>query len=164
MTHIRNLTAALIAGAMYIAVVLSPVSTAGAAPARAACSLLTQAQVGAVLGVSVAAGQPFMPGDTGQCMWSQLGRPAPSERRVLLFLQEPLFHDGGKKPLAGSGITIAPATGIGDDAYFDTTPGQGIGLHVKKGSAAFTVRVYGFPEDQIRTKERTLAQNILTKL
>jgi hypothetical protein len=154
----------LIAGTMCLAVFLSPISVAGATPTGAACSLLTPAQVGAVLGVSVAAGQPMAAGSSSPCMWSQLGRPAPSEKRVLVFLQEPSAHAAGKKPLEGLGITITPVKGIGDDAYLNTTPGQGTSLSVKKGAVAFIVSVYGFPEDQIRAKERTLAQNILTKL
>jgi len=37
-------------------------------------------------------------------------------------------------------------------------------LSIKKGSFAFKVRVYGFPPDQIKEKEKTLAQQVLAKL
>jgi hypothetical protein len=55
-------------------------------------------------------------------------------------------------------------SGVGDDALYVTTPGIGTGLIFKKGDSAFDVRVYGFGDDEIKTKEETLAQDILAKL
>ena len=37
-------------------------------------------------------------------------------------------------------------------------------LVVKKGDTAFDLRVYGFPVDEIKAKEKTLAADILGKL
>ena len=51
---------------------------------------------------------------------------------------------------------------LGDDALYITT--LGIGLNVKKGDTAFTIRVYGFPKDQMQAKEKTLALDALSKL
>jgi hypothetical protein len=39
-----------------------------------------------------------------------------------------------------------------------------IQLYVKKGSFFFKVRVLGFPAEQIKAKEKTLALDVLKKL
>jgi hypothetical protein len=55
----------------------------------------------------------------------------------------------------GSGehvIAAVPST------CYVTTPALGIGLNVKKGGSAFQIRVYGFPVEQIKTIEKTLAE------
>jgi hypothetical protein len=67
-----------------------------------------------------------------------------------------------KTPLQG--ITETQAPGLGDDAHYMTTPGFGTGLSVKKGSFAFKIRVYGFPDDVLKQKEKALAQQVLAKL
>ena len=68
----------------------------------------------------------------------------------------------GKTPVKG--ITKEPTNGVGDDAYYITTPGFGTGQGVKKGDSALQIRVYGFSLDQIKTIEKTLAQQALTKI
>jgi hypothetical protein len=70
--------------------------------------------------------------------------------------------NNGKAPVLG--IPKTPLSGIGDDAYYVTTRGLGTGLDVKKGNCVFQIRVYGFPEDQIKAMEKTLAQDALAKL
>jgi hypothetical protein len=67
-----------------------------------------------------------------------------------------------KTPLKGIVETQAP--GLGDDAHYMTTPGLGTGLSVKKGNFAFKIRVYGFPDETLKQKERDLAQEVLAKL
>jgi hypothetical protein len=62
------------------------------------------------------------------------------------------------------GITKTPVSGVGDDAISITTPGMGTGLTFRKGASALDVRVYGFPLDQIKAKEETLARGIIAKL
>jgi len=68
----------------------------------------------------------------------------------------------GKTPFKG--ITKEPTNGVGDDAYYITTPGFGTGLSVKKGDSALQIRLYGFPLDQIKAIEKTLAQQALSKI
>jgi hypothetical protein len=51
-----------------------------------------------------------------------------------------------------------------DDAFYITTPGIGTALMIKKGSSVIQMRVYGFPVDQIKEKEKTLAQDAVPKL
>jgi hypothetical protein len=62
------------------------------------------------------------------------------------------------------GITKTPVSGVGDDAVSVTTPGVGTGLIFRKGASAFDVRVYGFPLDEIKAKEKTLALDLIAKL
>jgi len=62
------------------------------------------------------------------------------------------------------GITKTPVSGIGDDALYITTPGVGTALTIKKGSSVIQIRIYGFPVDEIKEKEKALAQDALPKL
>jgi hypothetical protein len=57
-------------------------------------------------------------------------------------------------------MSLTPASGIGDEAYFTPT------LWVKKGNVAFELFITGLdlPTDQVRVKLKTLALQILSKL
>ena len=132
-----------------------------AAPAVDPCSLLTAAQVGDVLGLSVGPGQKVA---AKLCQWSAPGQATgPNGKKVLLTLQDERAFTYAKMPV-GHGITKTPVTGIGDDAVYGTTPGLGTTLAVKKGTVAFVVHVTGFSEDEIKAKEKTLALEIIPKL
>jgi hypothetical protein len=130
------------------------------------CSLLTPAQVSAVLGVNVGEGQH--PAST-LCEWSVPGQSGPGTKRVTVTIQDPRAFEYAKMPVGG-GITKTPASGIGDDAVYGTTPKFAAVLTVKKGDVVFVVRVYGFPIDpgkpldDVQAKEKTLALEILSKL
>jgi len=140
-----------------------------AASATDACSLLTEARVSAVLGVSVGAGQHIAANNSLICGWSQAGSTTPSSKRVVVDI---LAAIGSAKPVDRfntsktpvEGITKTPVTGIGDDAFYITTPGIGTALMIMKGSSVIQIRVYGFPVDEIKEKEKTLAQDALPKL
>jgi hypothetical protein len=70
--------------------------------------------------------------------------------------------NAGKKGMAG--VTAEP---VGDDAYyvyFSGTTRAGLGLVLKKGTATFEVRVYGFDLDKAKPVAKTLAQNAAGKL
>lgn len=83
-------------------------------------------------------------------------------KHVMVSIITPDMFPHEKHPLEG--IKEEQAAGLGDDAHYMTTPGFGTGLSVLKGSFAFKVRVYGFPIEQIKDKEKILAQGILAKL
>jgi hypothetical protein len=142
---------------------------ASAAPPTDACSLLTPAQVTAVLGVPVGAGEKIAPNSTALCGWEVPGQKGFDRKRVVLSIYTQIGSmtpvqrfNAAKIPFKG--VTKVPVTGVGDDAIFATTPGFGTGLIFKKGDAAFDLRVYGFPTDQLEAKEKALAQNVLAKL
>jgi hypothetical protein len=140
-------------------------SPAKAAPPTDACALLTQAQVSSVLGVSIGAGQRLAPSQPALCGWGQMGG-----KRVVLSIytqmgsMSPVERYNLAKNSPVKGIVKTPVSGIGDDAVYMTTPGFGTGLFFRKGSAAFDLRVYGFPLDQLKQKEKTLALDIIGKL
>lgn len=148
---------------------VSGVQAAYAAPPTDACSLLTAAQVSAVLGMSVGAGEKILPTSASLCGWEVPGQKGLDRKRVVLSIYTQMGRltpvqrfNTAKTPMKG--ITKEPVTGIGDDAISATTPGFGTGLIFRKGDAAFDLRVYGFPIDQVKAKEKTLALDVLAKL
>ena len=144
-------------------------SAAYAAPPTDACSLLTAAQVSVVLGVPVGPGVKIVPTSASLCGWEVPGQKGLDRKRVVLSIYTQLGSmtpvqrfNNAKTPLKG--ITKEPVTGVGDDAIYATTPGFGTGLIFRKGDAAFDLRVYGFPLEQIKAKEKTLADCLIQKL
>ncbi len=140
-----------------------------AAPPTDACSLLAQAQVNAVLGVSVGPGKAIAQNSTAVCGWEVPGGTGMNRKRVVLSIYTQMGSvtpiqrfNNAKTPIKG--ITKEPISGVGDDALFVTTPGFGTGLIFRKGEAAFDVRVYGLPLEQLEASEKTLALNVLAKL
>ena len=139
-----------------------------AAPPKDACSLLAPAQVSAALGVP-AAGKALGP---NVCMWVQTGVKSGSPRRrvdlVMLIMQG--YTQGyavAKMPNAPTSATHV--SGLGDDAYYlSMTSGKAMELRVRKGTVAFGIRVQRsstpFTPDQIKAKERTLAEDALAKM
>ncbi len=150
------------AAAILLVCAASPAWAQSAPPAGDACSLLTQAQVSAVLGVPVGHGERVVPSSPLLCGWEQPGSSVANSKRVMVAIIRLDQFTQEKTPLPG--IKETSASGIGDDAHYMTTPGFGTGLSVKKGSRAFKVRVYGFSLQQIEAMEKRLAQDILAKL
>jgi hypothetical protein len=134
------------------------VLTANAATPPDACSLLTPAQVSAVLGIAVKAGGPSP--DNSLCDW-----PPPSATNSKAV--EVAVSDTTNWPLikgpGGEGEQRTPVTGLGDDAVYLKTAGRTM-LYVKKGKVEYYVLVRGFPPDEVKTTEKILAQKILPKL
>lgn len=152
-------TMVAIIGMMFALITARPLRAASGD----ACSLLTQAQVSAVLGVPVDTGKRVIPNSTLMCGWSEHGGPTAISKRVVLTLSTPEKFTRGKTPFQG--ITKVPVSGIGDDAYFVTASGLGTTLNVLKGSSAFAVSVKGqFSADKVKEFEKGLAQNVLSRL
>ena len=140
-----------------------------AAPPTDACALLSQEQASTTLGVSVGPGQRILPTNAAICGWEVAGEKTADRKRVMLSIYTQLGSrtpvqrfDTAKTPMQG--ITKEPVSGVGDDAIFATTPGLGTGLIFRKGDAAFDLRVYGFPLDQVKAKEKELALKVIAKL
>jgi len=146
-----------ILGCVFNLLLTIPRAQAAALPD--ACSLLTPAQVNAVLGISVKAGEPS-PGNI-LCEWPP---PSPTNtKRVEVSVSDSSNWAMEKAPPAGAGVETTPVNGIADDAFYLKTAGETM-LYVKKGKVEFFVLVHGFPVDQVKAKEKTLAQQVLTKL
>jgi hypothetical protein len=134
-----------------------------------ACALLTTAQVSAALGAAVEAGLHVVPNGTAICVWRVPGDK--DHKRVMLDIYTQIGSltpaqrfNNAKMPIAVKGITKEPVSGVGDDAVSVTTQGIGTGLIFRKGASAFDLRVYGFPADQVKAKEKTLALDVIAKL
>jgi len=147
---------AIAGGLLFVATGIVPV--AYAAPPSDACALVTPAQVSAVLGVPVGAGEHIVPSNTTLCGYGGAG----AAKRVVMAIIKVTMFTNEKTPMQG--VTEEQATGIGDEAHYMTTPGFGTGLSVRKGSFAFKVRVYGFTPEEIKQKEKTLALSALANL
>jgi len=132
-----------------------------------ACSLLTPAQVGAVVGGAVSNGTHVTPTFVKTCTWTPSAKSKLGA--VTLNLQTAAFYDAGKGQIAmaaaavGKGAEVKPA-GIGDDAYYYVT-GDQAALFVKKGAVSFKVAVYAkLPVEEKEAMEFKLAREVVAKL
>ena len=158
---------AAILGTLFVFAMCSS-RVAYTAPPADTCSLLTPAQVSAALEVP-AASKSLGP---KVCFWDQTGvKPGSPRRRVDVVM---LIMQGYTQGYAVAQMPNAPTSathvsGLGDDAYYlSMTSGKGMELRVKKGTIAFGIRVQRsgtpFTIDQIKAKEKALAQDVLAKL
>jgi len=156
---------------------MAAVSLASAEPPEDSCKLLTQAQVTAVLGVSMGAGSHVPPTFLKTCTWAPAGGANQNVKYVTVSYQS-ADSFGATKSLAQQTETAmkaqgdkdaaqmanASASGIGDDAFY-TTMGGYTGLLVKKGNTAFKVAIYAtLPAEKLKAMEKTLALGALSKL
>ena len=106
-----------------------------------ACSLLTPAQVSAVIGVAVGAGTHVTPTFVKTCTWTPSG--GSDIRAVTVNLQTSAFYDGAKQKAssgAALGLSMHPAA-VGDDGFVESVGGMPT-LWFKKGAVALKVNVY----------------------
>lgn len=149
----------------FILLAAGSLPTYAAAPTDA-CSLLTAEQVSTVLGIA-AKGEPASP-DKTICAWPP-SSPLNKKGAVLHIvgsvgtLTPGQQFDTIKTPLPVPGITKIPVSGLGDDAVYGGNRFM-TELTVKKGGFVFQIRVFGFPMEDIKAKEKTLAQEVLAKL
>jgi hypothetical protein len=147
---------------------LSMAATPAAAQADSttdACTVLTPAQVSAVVGVSVGPGQHVTPTFVKTCTWTAPGDTTIAA--VTLYMQSAADYDGGKQMagmmVASSGAAALKSGGVGDDSYYFVA-GTQVGLLVKKGSVSFKVAVYArLPVERKEAMELALAKAALAK-
>jgi hypothetical protein len=124
-----------------------------------ACSLLTPAQVSAVIGVPVGAGAHVTPTFVKTCTWQPTG--ASDIRAVTVNLQTSAFYDGVKQKVSTAtalGLSMSPAA-VGDDGFVETIGGEMPTLWFKKGTVALKVAVYAKrPPDALQALELALAK------
>ncbi len=152
--------------ARFCAVVLWAAAAAGPAAAGAlaspdACTVLTAAQVSAVLGVRVEAGQHLVPNAHSSCAWAAPGDPSLGTKRLVLTLMTARAFESGKTPVRSA--TKAVVQAVGDEAYYITTPPFGTALSVRRGEDSFQVRISGFPEAQAAHLEKAVALKLLER-
>jgi hypothetical protein len=131
-----------------------------------ACTILTPAQIGAAVGVSVGDGKHVTPTYVKTCTWN--ASSASEVKFVTLYVESAANYEGGKRMASqmaavSKGAAMKPAS-VGDDGYYFVVGSQ-VGLLVKKGDTSFKVTVYAtLPEEKKEAMELTLAKDALAKL
>ena len=137
-----------------------------------ACTVLTQAQVTAAVGVSVDAGDNA--GDDHSCDWAHNDSSGIPDTQVSVDVNintetfEKICHPTGA--LADAGISVTAAPGVGDDACFVQIQGLGSpDLTFLEGCWAYTISILATtsppPADAtIEADEKTLALDALPNL
>jgi hypothetical protein len=152
-----RITALIGAAALFPAVVAN--ATSGSLAGPDACTVLSAAQVSAVLGVRVAPGQHLVPDAHSSCGWAVPGDPSLGAKRLVLTLMSARAFETGKTPVRSA--TKVPAPAVGEEAYYITTPPFGTALSVRQGGSYFQVRISGFPDAQAAHLEKTVALKLL---
>ena len=139
-----------------------------AAGAPAACSLLTAAEASTALGAPSRAGKEFM--SPAACMWSNDPAASDTSRRVALVTHSVMAFNIAKKP-AISTVTVEPAPGIGDEAFYQIYPrGQNVFIWVRKGNVAISINILTredprpFTDDQKKARVAVLAKAAVGRL
>jgi len=134
-----------------------------------ACALLTTAEASAALGVTSLAGARVIASSPKACIWSDDPNHGMGHRRVTLSIMQVAAFQFGKSG-ANTRIKIEPVSGIGDEAYYELFTSDSPFLVVRKGSAAFNVRILNggklkpFTLDEEKTKEADLAKAAASRL
>lgn len=134
-----------------------------AAPVTDACEVLTPAEVGGVLGVSIDPGKHIPASSKVMCAWTQTGQTGEVGTKLMLhFATQPYFQ---KEKAASGSVTVTPVNGIGDEAFYVTSE-FGTSLFVRKGDTAidFTIRDKSLPLNDVMAKERALGLKAAERL
>jgi len=103
---------------------------------RDACSLLTQGQVSAALGIEVDPGKRPIESDPLSCNWREKGRVDGIARNVIVYILDAKTFDTGKQ---SSRTPKAALSGIGDEAYVAKPARFPATVSVRKGEVYFRV-------------------------
>lgn len=133
------------------------------------CSLLTQAQVAAVVGVAVGAGSSA--DDPHACSWTFHDADAVSlvQATITTNINPSTFAKLCGAPSSSTlGISVVPVTGVGDTACYTETTGFGDILNFQKNGLGFTASVEAlgslqakYPGGTTEPEEKTLALDAL---
>jgi hypothetical protein len=114
-----------------------------AAPWDDACSLLTQAQVSAALGIPVNPGVHVSPAFLKTCTWNAASDVTKGARSLTLMLVGLDVYEAGKlRGLGRAELSVTPITGVGEEAYY-LAQGNEVTLVIKKGNVALKAIVNG---------------------
>ena len=138
-------------------------TVSGTAPSDA-CSLLTKAEIDAVMGVPMGSPKTIT---AKACQWRQPVKAGDPGAIVDVTLIQARGYDLGKAAGGSGPIKVTPINSLGDDAYSsEMNGGKETSLRVKKGDTYVAVHVWGggVPIPQIAPKELALAKVIVPKL
>ncbi len=118
------------------------------------CAVLDAATIGAAIGAAVTG--PPTPGRTAygpNCIWSA------KDRSVTLLLTSAEKYDSFKQLSQEVGQPVTDVTGVGDAAWHDAkhAGSPSVALWVKKGSAAFSLRLALSTDDTTWGRDKILA-------
>jgi len=153
------LTASLLLVGCHSSAPTEPTATtttaANTTPVTDACQVLTPSDIATVLGVSIDPGQHFPKASTSttMCGWPKTG--VVDDSIVMLNFTTPAYFEKERDPLPR--ITMTPAPGIADDAYYITSQ-FGTSLIIKKGRSVIglAIRDKSIPSATLMEKERAL--------
>lgn len=149
---------------------ITTIST-NAAP-RDACALVTQAQVGAALGVMVKPGSYVTGSDKQACTFVPAS-PTDDFRSLEISFQSTIDYQIGQQLAAVAASNAgrdpfqasASVSGIGEDAYYRALGKDYTELMVKKGDAAIKIAIHGnLPVEKKQSIEKSLALQALAKM
>jgi hypothetical protein len=129
------------------------------------CSLLTQAEVSAAVGVSMSSGGPLTPKSSRLCMWFPSGglKTGASPPIIMGLTLWVLPAENFEQNMVGQNVTLV--SGLGDEAYYVDLPGRYTVLDVEKGTICVQVGWQGFAGRQaIMDAERSIAAQVLSEL
>jgi hypothetical protein len=121
--------------------------------------------VGTVLGVSVSI---ITPDPKKLCIWSESHPKGAAKSTTLTIWSLAGFPSATTAAVAG--VVVTPVKGVGDEAVYAGPPDSGGNsgypgkIFVKKNGVVFSITVLGFPIDQAKEKEKTLALDVVPKL
>ncbi len=149
---------------LFATLVAGSLRPAWAAAPTDACTMLTPAQVSAILGVQVGAGSGLV---QHVCSWYASG----TQKGATLIIYSPKRFDVIKQSMAGYGPAKTSLGGVGDEALFGEIRDIAGTVLVKKGDFVYMVRVEGFPFEKngsvprkVEAMEKALAEMVLSKL
>ncbi len=151
-----------------VAVALTMVAACGSSTAgktstvHNACTLLTQAEVSAAVGVPVNGGVYEGP-NAPNCTWTGGG----GEAATLNYPEDPA--QVGQIPPGAQGlsnVSLVKVSGLGDAAYYLVVGNISAALDVRKGNQAFQVGIGSdkSSQAQIEAGEKALATLVLTRI
>jgi hypothetical protein len=125
------------------------------------CAVLTPAEISATLGIPIDPGRHALASSNIMCSWYQTGATGEDARKLVLnFTSLPSFQ----KEKDATTVTITPAPGIGDDAFYVTTD-LGTSLYIRKGNTAITFSVHEkLPSSKLMAEEKTLGLDAAPRL
>ncbi len=154
-------------GAQHLLINSVPLPATGA-DAVDACSLLTQGEMSAAVGIPMYSGRHDFPGTAQECSWHRRfpppGGPPPIILSLQLFVEPAEGFEWNKHNVSQENVTSV--SGLGEDAYY-TEQGEGsaMTLNVKKGDLCVIVTWILVTDRQtVMDAEKTIAAQVLSKL
>jgi hypothetical protein len=150
----------LLPAAAAVAVALSLTGSAAWAAPPNACRLVTPAEVGALVGASVAQGPSVSGPNSSTCDWKQTGATRNGTVEVIVATKSAEMFEAGKR--IG---TVVPVAGVGDEAYQTTYGKTYTVLSARKGANAVTVTVRGLKDAAaIQAAEKAVTKAVVARL